>query len=287
MAEQAHKWVESSDAFRTSSGHQISYRREGSGPTIVLFHGFPTWSYDYAQLVADLSHDFDVITFDFLGYGFSDKPRRYDFSVRESADTVEALLAHLNVDDATLVIHDYGAIVGQELLDRHRRGHGTFAIDRLFVLNCGVDFSAYRPTPLQEKLLKPISGALLARRLSAANLRAVIDGVRGSVKTSDEEFDNLWFGISNDRGHTLAHRHIRYNNERVVHHERWESALAEYQGPLHLIWGMDDPVSGEHVLDLARNWLPRAHITELKGVGHFPQSEAPASVAAAIRDGSR
>ena len=55
------------------------------------------------------------------------------------------------------------------------------------------------------------------------------------------------------------------------------------KAPLHLIWGLDDPVSGRHVLEQATRILPRAVVTELDGVGHFPQAEAPEAVATAIR----
>ncbi|CAM2836219.1 hypothetical protein H7J50_27135 [Mycobacterium intermedium] len=49
------------------------------------------------------------------------------------------------------------------------------------------------------------------------------------------------------------------------------------------MWGLDDPVSGRHVLQEAVTLLPRAEVTELPGVGHFPPSEAPGAVAAAVR----
>ncbi|HYB39631.1 MAG TPA: alpha/beta hydrolase, partial [Mycobacterium sp.] len=56
--------------------------------------------------------------------------------------------------------------------------------------------------------------------------------------------------------------------------------LADWDGPLHLVWGLDDPVPGRHVLEKATTLLPRAEVTELHGVGHYPQSEAPQAVAA-------
>ena len=46
---------------------------------------------------------------------------------------------------------------------------------------------------------------------------------------------------------------------------------------------IDDPVSGRHVLELAVKIMPDAVVTELAGVGHFPSSEAPQAVAAAVR----
>ena len=102
---------------------------------------------------------------------------------------------------------------------------------------------------------------------------------------SDNEFDDLWLGMSRDNGHKLSHLLIKYNAERAVHHQRWESALADWAGPLRLVWGLEDPVSGSHVLELAVKALPRAVVTELPGVGHYPSSEAPQAVAAAVRDG--
>ena len=59
--------------------------------------------------------------------------------------------------------------------------------------------------------------------------------------------------------------------------------MADWDGPLHLVWGLDDPVSGRHVLERAITVLPHAEVTELRGVGHFTQSEAPEAVAAAVR----
>jgi pimeloyl-ACP methyl ester carboxylesterase len=59
--------------------------------------------------------------------------------------------------------------------------------------------------------------------------------------------------------------------------------LSDWDGPLHLGWGLDDPVSGRHVLERAITVLPHAEVTELQGVDHFPQSEAAQAVAAAVR----
>jgi pimeloyl-ACP methyl ester carboxylesterase len=66
-------------------------------------------------------------------------------------------------------------------------------------------------------------------------------------------------------------------------HRRWEKALAAWDGPLRLVWGLDDPVSGRHVLERAAAVLPHAEVTALDGLGHYPQSEAPQAVADAVR----
>jgi pimeloyl-ACP methyl ester carboxylesterase len=278
----AAEWIAENDTLVSRRGHRIAFRRRGVGPTVMLLHGFPTWSYDYAEVASDLARDHDVITLDFLGYGASDKPNPYEYSVAESADIVEDLAAHLGVKSTRLLIHDYGGIVGQELVDRANKGQLSFAIDSIFMLNCGIVYSAYRPTRQQKLLILPVVGKLLASRVSAARVRSALDAVRGS-RLTDTEFDDLWLGMTRQNGHKLWHLLIKYNAERTIHHRRWEAALASWDGPLHLVWGLDDPVSGRHVLQQAVKVLPEATVTELAGVGHFPPSEAPQAVAAAVR----
>jgi pimeloyl-ACP methyl ester carboxylesterase len=278
----AAEWIAENDTLVSRRGHRIAFRRRGAGPTLLLLHGFPTWSYDYAEVASDLARDHDVITLDFLGYGASDKPNPYEYSVAESADIVEDLTARLGVKSTRLVIHDYGGIVGQELVDRANRGQLGFAIDSIVMLNCGIVYSAYRPTRSQKLLILPVVGKLLASRVSAARIRSLLDEVRGS-KLTQTEFEDLWLGMSRENGEKLWHLLIKYNAERAIHHRRWETALANWDGPLHLVWGPDDPVSGRHVLEQAVKVLPHATVTELAGVGHYPQSEAPQAVAAAVR----
>ena len=270
----AQGWIDQCETLISRKGHRVAFRRRGQGPTVLLLHGFPTWSYDYAEVATDLAADHDVITLDFLGYGASDKPNPYDYSVAESADTVEDLAAHLGLQSVRLVAHDYGGIVGQELIDRALADRLGFTISSLVMLNSGIVYSAYRPTRLQKLLILPVIGKLIASRISANRLRSAIDAVRGS-KLTEAEFDNPWHGVALHDGHNLAHLHIRYNAERAAHHRRWEKALADWEGPLQLVWGPDDPVSGRHVLEQATAVLPRAEVTEVDGAGHYPQTEAP------------
>ncbi|RMZ91957.1 hypothetical protein DV736_g819, partial [Chaetothyriales sp. CBS 134916] len=282
-APRAGEWITECETLVSRRAHRLAFRRRGTGPTVVLLHGFPTWSYDYSAIATDLASNHDIITLDFLGYGASDKPNPYEYSVAESADTVEDLVAFLTLSSVHLVVHDYGGIVGQELADRQLSGKLPFRIASLTVLNCGIVYKAYRPTYVQKLLSTPVLGKLLASCITAGMLRSLLAGVWGNSPLSDQEFDDLWQGISLNNGHKLAHLLIHYNKERELHHSRWEAALIAWESPLHLIWGLNDPVSGRHVLEQATQILPHAVVTELDGVGHFPQIEAAEAVATAIR----
>ena len=136
---------------------------------------------------------------------------------------------------------------------------------------------------LQRLLAVPFVGGFIAGCITASMVRKGFAGIWGESPLSDDEVENLWHGIALNDGHKLSHLLIGYNAERAQHHGRWEAALSRWTGPLHLIWGLDDPVSGKHVLDLATEEFKHAVVTRLEGVGHFPQVEAPTAVATAIR----
>jgi pimeloyl-ACP methyl ester carboxylesterase len=275
----AETWMASCHRLPTAKG-ELAWRSTGEGPTMLLLHGFPTWSYDWAGVAPTLARSFRVVTPDFLGYGASDKPRD-GTTVPASADAITRLVAELGVPEVHLVIHDYGGIVGQELLDRLDRGVLGFDVASLQILNGSVFLGAYRPTATQRLLLHPLLGPVAARLLTPSMARRGLDRVRGTP-LSDAEFAALWAGMSRDGGHRRAHIQLGYVHERDTHAPRWEAATRAYRGPVHLVWGLDDPVSGRGALDLATAALPDAHVTTLPGVGHFPQSEAPDAVAAAL-----
>ena len=80
---------------------------------LLLLHGFPSASYDYVDVWDSLSGRFrKMITFDFLGFGFSDKPDA-PYSLRHQADIVESLLKELSIGDVHILCHDYAVSVVQ------------------------------------------------------------------------------------------------------------------------------------------------------------------------------
>ena len=280
----ASDWISECRLLPSLHGPRVAYRDAGTGDVVLLLHGFPTWSYDFVDVAADLASTCRVVSLDFPGYGASDKPARHRYTVEESADAVEDLLGELGVPRVHLVAHDYGGIVAQELLDRRRRDVLSVDIASVTLLNSGIVYSHYHPTRTQRLLAMPVIGSVVSARIDRDAVHTGLDAVRGNRKLGETEFNELWHGISLQRGHRLAHRLIRYNAERVIHHQRWEAALSEWDGPLHLIWGTADPVSGRHVLEAALERLPAAKVTRLDGVGHFPQSESPAEVTAGIQE---
>src|SRR6185503_7254618 len=108
----------------------MHYVDVGTGPTVLLVHGTPTWSYLWRDLVADLSTDHRVIAMDHIGFGLSDKPAEWDYTPEAHARNVERLAAALGLEDVTLVVHDFGGPIGLALALDHPE-----TVSRIVVLN--------------------------------------------------------------------------------------------------------------------------------------------------------
>ncbi|MFE2144531.1 alpha/beta fold hydrolase [Streptomyces sp. NPDC059456] len=262
-------------------GHRVFVRQDGPphGPPVTLVHGFPTSSHDWAAVVPALvAAGLRVTTLDLLGFGESDKPRHHRYSVLGQASLVEEVWRRYGIGATALVAHDYGVSVGQELLARD-----PARITRTAWLNGGLYPDLHRPVPIQRLLHGPL-GPLLAPLTTERRFAASLRGVLGRP-VSEEDLRDLWASVSRAGGHRLAPRLLRYIDERRLHSGRWVPALEGYPGPLLFVWGPADPISGAHVLVRIRARMPHARIVELAGppaVGHYPQVEAPAAVAAAL-----
>lgn len=105
--------------FFDRGGIRLHYLDEGTGDPVVMLHGNPTWSYYYRNLVAALKARFRCVVPDHIGCGLSDKPQppHYDYSLQSRVEDLTALLDHLGVrDNVTLVLHDWGGMIGMAWL---------------------------------------------------------------------------------------------------------------------------------------------------------------------------
>ena len=270
------------------NGHRLFIRSEGQGAPLLLLHGFPTSSWDWKELWSELVAQYQVITFDYLGFGFSSKPSEGPYSVFAYADQAEAVLAHFGVKRTHLLAHDLGDTVAQELLARdleRRAGQRPMAIEPLSacLLNGGILPETHHPRVVQKLLDSPLGflvAKLINRRMFEKSLAAVFGP---STQPSAHDLAGFWFCVSEGDGMRNTHRLIRYMRERRLYRERWVQPLIDGPVPFAMINGLLDPVSGVHVVERLRQLRPAAEIYELGDIGHYPQTEAPARVLQAYR----
>jgi pimeloyl-ACP methyl ester carboxylesterase len=272
-------WLDAGNYF-DYLGFDVFYRMEGSGPPLLLIHGYPFNSFDWAPIWPTLTRRFTVIAPDMMGMGFSAKPVAYEYSVHDHADMHEALLAHLGIGNAHILAHDIGDSVGQELLARHefgQHGYGTLRIDSITWLNGGMFVETYTPrvaqklmsrTPLGD-IVSHIQNTPLSRRLLEPTLREMFGP---NTKPTRHMMDY------ND-GRRVLHKVGRFISDRYTHRNRWVRAMRQTKVPMRLIDGPIDPNSGAHMARRYTEVIPEADVVMLADdIGHWPQLEAPDAV---------
>src|SRR4051794_41121736 len=101
-----------------------------TAPVLLLVHGFPTSSIDWFDIVPALSDRFRVCWLDFPGYGFSDKPVDFPYSLQLDADLLDHFVGEvIGTDRCTVVAHDRGDSVALILHERCASATSALAID--------------------------------------------------------------------------------------------------------------------------------------------------------------
>ena len=259
------------------NGHGIAYWTEGAGIPLVLIHGFPTASWDWHKIWPSLVERFTVYACDMIGFGYSDKPRNYTYSLTDQARIHESFIRHIGIKKAHFLVHDYGVSVMQELLARYHEGHLNIEFLSCCFLNGGLFPELHKARPIQKILNSPI-GSIVGRLLSKRSLRKSFHEIYGNDKPEEKEIDQFYSLITHNGGKANIHKLIRYINDRRDNARRWKNALLEATIPLQMINGPLDPVSGRHLAEYYKKLLPDSEVVILEGVGHYPQDEAPEQV---------
>jgi len=266
-------WVRGG-ALTGPAGERVFYRVDGAGPTLLFAHGFPTSSHDYAPIIARLKDRYRCVSFDFLGFGASDKPKRtYSYALQHEALARVAEAA--GVSEAVLVAHDYAVTLAQDFVGGSREA--PFTLQGVVFLNGGLDPAQHRARPIQ-RFLATRAGAWLGPLVMGR--RAVL-GALGEVFVRREALDDddVWASITDGGGLAVMPRLLHYIAERRPRRDELIQALRKPQVPIAFAWGMGDPVSGAHVIEALQPIPSTATLRALDGVGHYPQLEAPAEVA--------
>lgn len=275
-------WRESGELVEFAGRRIFVHRRDGEGPQLLLLHGYPSSCYDWRE-VLDLLPGRRAVCFDFLGFGFSDKPRDHVYSLHGQADLVEAVARRFAPDERiVLVAHNMGTSVASELLAREVDGRPGLELAAVLLFNGSMVIERASLT-ISQKLLRSRLGPLMARMANERMFRAQFARIFSPTHPlREEEAADQWALLAHAGGHRIVDRLTFYLHERVRYAERWHGALRDWPGRLELMWAMRDPVATGAVLDAVTELRPHVRVTRLPDLGHYPQLEQPEAVAEVI-----
>lgn len=252
--------------------------RDPDTPVVVMVHGNPTWSFYYRRLVNTLKDTHRCIVPDHIGMGLSDKPTdaAYDYTLKSRVGDLDALIQSLNLgNDITLIVHDWGGMIGCTWALRH-----ADRISKLVILNTAAfGLPEGKPLPWQIGIFRTPIGALLARGLNAFVKGGVKNGVtrhpmskdvaRGFVLPYDSWADRI-----------AIHRFVQ--DIPLKPGDSGYDIITDTDNNLHkfadkpmlICWGMKDFVFDHHFLKGWTDRFPNADVHPFNDAGHYILEDA-------------
>jgi pimeloyl-ACP methyl ester carboxylesterase len=225
-------------------------------PVLLLIHGWPTSSIDWFDVAGQLSARFRVCALDFPGYGFSDKPQGWGYSLRRDAELIEFYLAEvIGTETGVIVAHDRGDSVALVHAARCAEGRSAARIEHLVLSNGNIFLPLSNLTQAQRRILDADSGPQIAAALSAPVLAEAMGATTFTPprKPGEPEVEALRVTFAHDDGMKVLHETIQYLAERSKDEQAWLTALASAPFPVTVIWGLYDTVAPPRVASYVWN----------------------------------
>jgi haloalkane dehalogenase len=273
--------------FHDHAGLRQHYVDEGLGAPVVMLHGNPTWSFMYRALIADLRTSYRVIAPDHIGCGLSDKPddTRYAYTLDQRVRDVSALLEGAGVTrDITLVVHDWGGLIGLAWAVRYAE-----RVKRLVIFN-----TAAFPIPPSTRL--PLSirvcrdtalGAFLVRRFNAFSAvashvapqhRLAVE-VRRAYTAPYDSWANRIATLRFVQDIPLGPQHPSFEVVRQT-----AAGLESLRSrPMMICWGERDFVFDRHFLDEWMQRFPSSEVHCFPDAGHYVLEDAADRIVPLVR----
>ena len=269
------------------NGVRLHWVEQGSGPLLVLLHGFPEfWWGWHRQLPALAAAGFRVAAPDMRGYNLSGKPKgAASYRVGILVQDVVALVRHLGEERAHLAGHDWGGVVAWRTAMRHPE-----VVDRLVIAN------APHPSVFSRELRHPrqflrswyamfFQLPLLPEALFRANGYAVLERIfrRGPARAgafSDDDVRRYKEAAARPGALTAMLNYYRSFARSLA--RRGEGGAAgprrTIDRPTLVIWGERDTALSPHNLDGLERYVADLRVERIAEASHWVLADAPERV---------
>jgi haloalkane dehalogenase len=259
-----------------STAGRMHYIDEGSGAPILFCHGNPTWSFLYRGIVSRLRDRFRCVAVDYLGFGLSERPPHYGYTIEEHARTVGEFVDHLGLGGFIVMGQDWGGPIGTAVAtERADRVAGVvlgntwfWPADRRFRT-----FSAIMSSrPLQRRILdrnffvERIMPSAMTRRLTPQEM----DHYRKPQPSPEAR-----------RGVAEMPKELRAARPLLERLAREVPAKLANKSAL-FVWGMKDMGFRPKMIPRMQATFPDHEVVELPNAKHYIQEDAPDEIAEAI-----
>jgi pimeloyl-ACP methyl ester carboxylesterase len=249
-------------SFASVLDTRVRFSDVGSGPAVVMLHGFASSLDSWGPVIPALAERHRVLALDLKGFGWTDRPPG-DYSPKAQADLVLTLMSQRGIDEAAIVAHSWGSSIALAI--------ALAAPERVTKL-------ALYDAWVYEEQLPPIFHWARTRGIGEAMFGAFYRE-RPEEKIALAFYDRAY--VTKELVQTLERALDRPGTIAAalaaVRGQRYAAVQREYRRvtqPTLLLWGRDDAVSPISFGERLSRELRRARLIAYPRCGHFPMIEA-------------
>lgn len=250
----------------------------GQGPPILLCHGNPTWSFLYRDIIVALRDRFRCVAPDYLGFGLSERPPGFGYTIAEHAQVVGELVEHLNLDGYLTMGQDWGGPISMAVdVERADRVRGVVLGNTWFwpadTLAMKTFSRIMSSAVMQHAILQ--RNFFVERLVPAGTATSLSSAVMAHYRAAQPTPADR-AGVARMPKEILAARPLLERLAREV-----PAKLGSK--PALVVWGMKDlAFRPGPMIPRMRRVFPDHVVVELPGANHFIQEDAPVPIATAI-----
>ncbi|HVT91618.1 MAG TPA: alpha/beta hydrolase [Bryobacteraceae bacterium] len=262
--------------YADSNGVKIHYATLGSGPLVVMIHGFPDFWYTWRDQMAGLADKYQCVAIDQRGYNLSDKPKGVEnYDMKLLVGDVIAVIKHFGKDKAIVVGHDWGGAVAWTLALSAPQ-----FVDRLIILNLphlrGIARElAHNP--------KQQAAAEYARRFQEEGAEKQLKPEQLAFWVKDPDARVKYIEAFERSDLTAMLNYYRRNYPRPPYQED-STPVVKTQMPVLMFHGLKDTALLSGALNNTWDWMGEdLTLVTIPGAGHFVQQDASGLVTRTMR----
>jgi haloalkane dehalogenase len=279
-AEQPHKV----HTLTRPDGHHIHAREfgvahKGNGRSIVMMHGFPDNEHLYDALVPELSGQFHVITFDFLGWGKSEKPAAHTYNVASQRTDLDTVVEHFTLKSVIPVVHDLSGQAGIDwVLDNEANTAALVLLNTYYspmpTLVAPEAIQFYATPGLFKDLM--IWGSMKSGKNFQAGVASQLDKFFSNASARETYLPIVTHDAIHIRTAFFSSTSVLWPelNARQANVPR----MQQFKKPVHIVFGADDPYLNSGVANEFKRYFQNSSLHMISGAGHYVQLDDPAAV---------